>query len=314
VKEVYIGFIRLKFICFISSIINTTIWIVKNVHKQDLIIVYNFTVSTAIPVILTKLIFRYHLIIEFEEFCGYHGGRIHRYQNFFELIGIGIASGFITCSSEIRKKIISIRSDNPPIVMSYGYQQDNLLQHVLHGDQNIPPLTNKLQLLYSGTLDKERGILDIIQLMSFVEDIADLIITGKGPLEEYVERISSLRSNVHYLGYLSESQYYELLHKVHVCVISSPSSQAYSKYSFPSKLTIYLSFGMIVLSTKMDVLLNSPFKDMILFYDENDPASFRSSLANIQDRLNTIPIKSYNIQKISLNERKEICSLLKKYI
>ena len=249
-----------------------------------------------------------------EEFCGYHGGCFHKYLNFFELIGIKIASGFITCSSEIMKKIIFIRSDNPPIVMSYGYQQDNLLQHVLHRNQNIPPLTNKLQILYSGTLDKERGILDIIQFMSFVEDIADLIITGRGPLEEYVEKISSLRSNIHYLGYLSESQYYELLNKVHVCVIPSPSSHAYSKYSFPSKLTIYLTFGIIVLSTKMDVLLNSPFKDMILFYDENDPVSFRSSLVNIQDRLNSIPVKSYNLQtklqKISLNEKKEICSLL----
>ena len=48
--------------------------------------------------------------------------------------------------------------------------------------------------------------------------------------------------------------------------------------NFPSKITMYLSIGKMVLSTNISSLANSYFKPLIIFYDEDDPLNFIDSL------------------------------------
>jgi hypothetical protein len=300
IKEVYLGYINCGFLQEISMIGNSIIWMTKNIRKDDVIITYNFDPMIAISLIITRLFRPYKLIIDFEELIHKIGGIYKIPYTLCEIIGIQISSGFITCSCETAKTIRNIRKDNPPIAMSYGapweYSQSSR-KEINQG---------KLHLLYSGSLDNNRGIQDLILAMSGVEDIADLTITGKGPLSTEIQRISHIRKNIFFKGYLEDELLDKLLTECDVCINPTPANTPFSKYSFPSKIVFYLFNNKVVLSTRLEVLLNSPYQEMIQFYDGTDPQSFRNALIIIQKNFQYTSEKSIQIhQKLQLIKSKE---------
>jgi glycosyltransferase involved in cell wall biosynthesis len=59
----------------------------------------------------------------------------------------------------------------------------------------------KKQIIYAGRLSKEKGILDLIEIIPELHKDMDLIILGTGPEVSKVKEITKKFSNVHYLGY-----------------------------------------------------------------------------------------------------------------
>jgi len=310
IMEVYFGYFGNGLLQQLSLIISSIIWITKNIRTDDVIITYNFEPRIAVPLIITKFYRQYKLIIDFEELYHTIGGIYRIPFALCEIFGIKISYGFITCSSEIVKIIRKTRKDNPPIVMSYG-SPGECFKPSGRGLDN-----GRLHLAYSGSLDINRGIRDLIHAMSLVEDIADLTITGKGPLSGYIQNISKLHKNITFKGYLDDEQLNNLLNECDICINPTPADIAFSKYSFPSKVIFYLCKGKIVLSTRLDVLLNSPYQEIIQFYDGSDPQSFRNALVSIQKNFHSLSEKtvqfSQEIHKIQSKEYEDISLLLMK--
>lgn len=308
IKEVYLGYINCGFLQGLSMIGNSIIWMTKNINKDDVVITYNFEPRIAIPLIITRIFRPYKLIIDFEELIHKIGGFYKILYTLCEMIGIRISSGFITCSYETAKTIRNIRKDNPPIVMSYGSPGEYLRSS--RDDLNH----GRLHLLYSGSLDNNRGVQDLSHAMSIVEDIADLTITGRGPLSTEIQRISNVQKNVFFKGYLENEQLDTLLTECDVCINPTPEDTPFSKYSFPSKIVFYLFNDKIVLSTRLDVLMNSPYQELIQFYDGADLQSFRNALLIIQKNFQSTSEKSIQtyqkLQCIRSKEYEDISLLL----
>ena len=151
-KEVYIGYFGKGIIQWITSVVSTTLWFLKNTNSQDIVVVYNFLPRTAIPIIFSKLFRNYKLIVQFEELYGYMD---FPYQHLFWLLerfSVQNAIGFITPSHFIANIIRKYRGHDICIVMSYGYPTS---QEFNHQSQSS---TARLQLIYSGNLDSERGV------------------------------------------------------------------------------------------------------------------------------------------------------------
>jgi len=310
VTEVYLGQIDLGPFRYISSTFSAMIWLITHLDDGDILITYNFTPPTALFAWFTMLLRKYKLIIEFEELYGLIG--TSRYKKLFlvsENYGVNKSSGFITCSEEIAKRIRCSRGPTSPIAISSGY----------FGSLTFPTARcrngNRLCVLYSGTLDDERGVRRLIDTMVDLKDIADLTITGTGPLRDYIVKRTRLCENIRYLGNLSEDMYQQTLAEADVCINPTPKGTAFSQHSFPSKVTYYLSHSKIVLSTKLDVIQSSPYNNMVIYYDDTTPNGLREALIYIQDHLEQLSEKSEmfpeEIANIRKEERSDLCNLFK---
>jgi glycosyltransferase involved in cell wall biosynthesis len=116
-------------------------------------------------------------------------------------------------------------------------------------------LTGPLRLLYSGSLDRPRG-LDL--LMSAVDQLPsdfpwELDITGTGPLETQVREFAVQerhKSRVRFHGSMPPEPYEALLASCHVGLNCQKESDPISEVTFPSKVFTYFSSGLQVLSSR----------------------------------------------------------------
>jgi glycosyltransferase involved in cell wall biosynthesis len=263
---------------------------------------------TAIPIIVSKIFRNYKLIVQFEELYGHINSSYKPLFWLLERFSLQNAIGFITPSHYIADVVRKYRGNNVRIVMSYGYPD------IPRFSPHVPQSLTRLQLIYSGNLDSERGVLNLINLLPHIKDFADLTITGKGPLSTLIEKLSQTNDNLQYLGYVNEDQYLDVLSKMHVCINPTPISSNFSKYSFPSKVVYYISNSKIVLSTPLEVIKNSPYRDIVLYYDEKDPIRFRKILFDISNNIDNLTknmeIFSSQLEKIKEGEYLQICNLV----
>lgn len=308
-KEVYIGYFGKGSIQWITSVVSTTRWFLKNSNCQDIVVVYNFLPRTAIPIIISKIFRGYKLIVQFEEFYGHLDSHYKPLFWLLERFSLQNAIGFITPSHYIADTIRKYRGNDIGIVMSYGYPNIPIKLRSL-----IPQSSTRLQLIYSGSLDSERGVLNLINLLPYIQDFADLTITGKGPMSSFIERLSKTNENLRYLGYVNENQYLDELSKMHVCINPTPINSDFSKYTFPSKVVYYISNSKIVLSTELDVIKSSPYRDIVVYYDENDPINFKNILLDISANLDCLTknmqLVSRQLERINEQEYLQICNLI----
>ena len=307
-KEVYIGYFGKGIIQWITSIVSTALWFLKNTNRKDIVVVYNFLPRTAIPIIFSKLFRNYKLIVQFEELYGYMDSLYKPLFWLLERFSLQNAIGFITPSHHIADIVRKYRGNNVRIVMSYGYPTIPIFNH--HTQQS----PTRLQLIYSGNLDSERGVLNLINQIPHIKDFADLTITGKGPLSTLIERLSQTNDNLKFLGFVNEDQYVDELSKMHVCINPTLTDSDFSKYTFPSKVVFYISHSKIVLSTPLDVIKSSPYQKMIQFYDGSNPQSLRDSLLFIQKNFQSLSERtmqfSLELQKIQSKEYEDIALLI----
>jgi glycosyltransferase involved in cell wall biosynthesis len=114
---------------------------------------------------------------------------------------------------------------------------------------NLPK--GKKVIFYAGGLNKAYGIVELVEGFIESEVDAELWLCGRGELEEYISDISSKYPSVKYLGFLSASEV-EVIQSSATCLVLSRSpAQAYTRYSFPSKLLEYLVSGVPILTTRL---------------------------------------------------------------
>ena len=310
-SEIYLGYIGEGIIQWISSIILTTFWLFRNISQDDIVITYNFMPQNSIPIICTKLFKRYRLVIEFEELYGLmdmpHGWIYKTLEDY----GIKKANAFIASSHHIADEIQRHHEKPIDIAISHGYFNNTQNTQITN-----PPNKGRLKILYSGTLNEERGISNLITLMTHVRDFADLLITGNGPLSSIIDNSQSKNENIQYFGYLNDQEFNKLLKSVHICINPTLKESNFAKCSFPSKIVYYLSNSKIVLSTQLSVIQRSEYNDMIIYFDENDPLQFREKLLEIWKNFDKLSENSKEfpekLESIQKREYSDICKLLNK--
>ena len=289
IDYIILGYFGKKILKYLTSHFYAFIWIIINVKKHDTIITYNFHPIYAIPLLLKKFFVKFRLIVEFEDFFNKDDKRSNFYGP-FEKLGIRKADAFIASSCGMAKFIRSFRKDAKLIINSGYYESETQII-------NLPDLQKKrLTIVYSGTLDKERGVVNLINhFKSNENDKFKLVISGRGPLEEFVKVASETDERIIFVGMLNDHDFNKLISQADICINPQWSSIS---VNFPSKITLYLAFGKVVLSTKIDSIVKSPFSEILLFYDEYDPQSFWDQILLIDKKW--IELEKEKISRITI--------------
>lgn len=118
--------------------------------------------------------------------------------------------------------------------------------------EQVPIVTNKEVILYTGTLRKIFGVMNLVNAFKMLHDKnAELWICGSGDSEEAIEEAARKDSRIKFFGLVDSNTALELQHKATILVNPRTSEGEYTKYSFPSKTMEYLLAGRSVIINRL---------------------------------------------------------------
>lgn len=130
-------------------------------------------------------------------------------------------------------------------------------------------------LLFSSTLDRQRGVFVLLEALKYTNEDFSLIISGKGEGES--EILSCKDKRLSYKGYVRYQEYKELLESADICINAQLSREAFGNVSFPSKIYEYLSYGKLVVSS--DVAdAKEAIGDFSFIYEKDDPKALAACI------------------------------------
>lgn len=119
------------------------------------------------------------------------------------------------------------------------------------GGKALPEEEPQNSVLYSGTLEMELGIDDLLEAFAKMPQY-QLWVCGQGGAQAAVEAASKQHNNIHYYGFVSQEEALRLQSRAFGLINPRPASAAFTRYSFPSKTLEYLRSGKPVLCYKLE--------------------------------------------------------------
>ena len=265
----YCKIIDAPFINTLSSIHYIYREIVKlnDIEKIDNIIFYNYKPEAAYAAYLAKKRLNIPITVEYED--GYS-----------DVKEISKLKTFIFKHTE---KKISKHIDSAILVNSKLKEKHKVPSVVVRGvvDNDFyneckkykKTRNKKFTILYSGGLDKSRGINVLIESLKYIDEDIKLIITGKGKLDVTDKRID-------FKGFVDYNDMKKLMMQADLLVQCQLVNDSFSTSSFPSKLFEYIATNNFILSSKVsDIEVFA--KDSIFYYDNDDPKDMANKIKEI---------------------------------
>lgn len=155
-------------------------------------------------------------------------------------------------------------------------------------------------ILYTGSLHKVYGILDLIQAFNSREfENAELWICGSGDSAEIVKQYASQNLSIKFYGLVSPEEAKRLQAKATILINPRTNDGEYTKYSFPSKTIEYLLANKPVIMHKLSGVPDEYYKYV---YTPDSPTI--SGLADVIGR----------VLEMDKSERKERAEKGRKFI
>lgn len=111
----------------------------------------------------------------------------------------------------------------------------------------------KRAILYSGRLNARYGVQNLLEaFLKLNDDTVELWICGSGEMEEAIKTAAMMDGRIKFLGFQSQEDVWRMQREVSLLVNPRQNTEAFTKYSFPSKTMEYLASGTPVLMYKLD--------------------------------------------------------------
>ena len=110
---------------------------------------------------------------------------------------------------------------------------------------------SKNTVLYTGTLEKEYGILEMAKAFTLLEN-AQLRIYGRGDAEEELKALSAQSENVKFFGFADHTVIEKERNGCDFLINPRRPTGTFTKYSFPSKTAEYMVSGKPVIMYKLE--------------------------------------------------------------
>ena len=107
------------------------------------------------------------------------------------------------------------------------------------------------RVLYSGTLEKEYGILDVAEAFTHIPD-AEFWVYGLGNAAAELEKLSEEHKNVKYFGFADQAVIAQARDQSDYLINPRRPTGTFTKYSFPSKTAEYMVSGKPVIMYKLE--------------------------------------------------------------
>lgn len=272
----YMPFINLKIlkqICiFFMSIFYVIYWCLKNINNECILISDGFfPIVCTVATVICRL-FGIRVITLYTDLpkCSAtslieNKSTFRRFVDFIINIGdkINIISSdmFIFLTKQMNDLIN--KKDKPYIIM------EGLVDSKF--DTNVK-CKKKKAIMYAGGLYTKYGVKLLID--SFLEwnnDEYELWLCGSGDLNNYISELNN--NKVKYFGTLPNTKIIEMERKATLLVNPRPTTEEFTKYSFPSKNMEYMLSGTPVLTTKLPGMPKE-YNDKVFLIDEENEKGF----------------------------------------
>lgn len=108
-------------------------------------------------------------------------------------------------------------------------------------------------ILYTGTLNYQYGILDLLDSFEKIQDQKlELVICGEGEAQQLIRKKQDENIKIHYLGLCNHDEIFTLQKNSFALVNPRKNEGEYTKYSFPSKTIEYLFSGRPTIMYMLD--------------------------------------------------------------
>jgi glycosyltransferase involved in cell wall biosynthesis len=175
---------------------------------------------------------------------------------------LNIVDSFVLITEHMKDPL---KVGNRPYVVVEGMVPTNSNSDVLERNKK-----EKIKsILYTGTLIKKYGILQLLSAFSLIDDENyRLIICGSGEAEAEIKANCKLDKRVSFMGLLAPERIKDLQEKATVLVNPRQNDNSFTKYSFPSKIMEYLISGTATVAYKLSGMPDEYTK--YIFYIEGD--------------------------------------------
>lgn len=178
-----------------------------------------------------------------------------------------------------KKEVDSLKPFSKYIFMSRGLKEnvlgtDSTKKHkLIYGvyrtkENDSKQSDKKIHVVYSGTSSKIKGgLYNALEASKFLDDrfVLHIHCRADNDLENYIKSF-----NVEYGGYINEHELFEKLVNYNVGLSTQNPFLPFNESSFPSKIVNYLACGLNVVSSRTRSVVDSPFNDRVIYYEEGD--------------------------------------------
>lgn len=259
------------------------VYLLMNTKQNDVVIVYHG--KTKIPfILLAKKIINFKMILEVEEiYADLLQDRTGAILRRMEMRMLKKADAFIFASKELELKYNIY--GKPSVVANGSYIVNEDI-----ADNQYVGLDKKIRLVYAGLIKKGKVAFRCAEIANYLDSKYQIKIIGYGDdgdveaLKQYIKKLNENNGCiVEYDGLKSGNDYNEYLQSCTIGLCPLNSSDKFQSACFPSKITSYLSNGLMVITTMNKVVAESPYKDYVMFSESELPQKFAEAIMRCLD-------------------------------
>lgn len=147
--------------------------------------------------------------------------------------------------------------------------------------KQVPAVTNNEVILYTGTLRKIFGVMNLVNAFRMVHDEnIELWICGSGDSKEAIEEAARKDARIKFFGLVDSRTALEMQHKATILVNPRTSKGEYTKYSFPSKTMEYLLAGRSVIINRLPGIPEE-YYDYVYTPNDESVEAFAECISNV---------------------------------
>ncbi|UDM78971.1 glycosyltransferase family protein [Vagococcus fluvialis] len=259
--------------------INLFMYLLFNVKKKEKIMIRHSLIYM-IPLFIASKIKGFQYVLNFGEEYGKVTSVNPIYRK-LEPIIIKSASNYIF-SNDILASIYEV--EDYEWIKLYGVYD-------IESSKDSKQLEDKYKIVYAGIITIEEGsAYKAINIASFLNKDYEIHIMGKVLENEkqiFLDRIKKSNDinecKIYFHGEKKANDFNELMYNFDLGLNFRKIDEVYIDYAFPSKLLTYLSFGLEILSTRINVVVNSDVGKCINYVDNLDEEHISNEILRISN-------------------------------
>lgn len=244
---------------------------------EDTVVAYHALTIAGI-LLRAKAARGFRLVMELEEFYQDVAPCTRRQRKEENAIALA-AEGYLLAARTLAEKIPAGR---PYVVVNGNYTLP---------EQTAPvALDGRIHCLYSGSFEiAKQGARIAIEAAEFLPENYCVHICGFGSSEQVEavrQKIAQVqprtRCEIRYEGFLTDDQYQELLARCQIGLSTLAPGEKFSELCFPSKILVYLSHGLNVVSSKTQAVQQSDIGDLVTYYQSQTPQEVAKAILQVE--------------------------------
>lgn len=191
---------------------------------------------------------------------------------------------FLCFTNDINKKI---NPHSKPCIIREGA--------VIEREFDICKNNNIIRCTFLGKTNEKNGIKKIIEMASYLPNNYVIEIFGSGDMDHILKAVN--KPNIIFHGFVPPSKTTSVIENSDIMISPREPVGEYIKYSFPSKIFEYLSFGKRIVTYKLPCYFTEI--DEVLDYPEDfTPQSFAKKIVEASNNLNSQHTRYHKIREL----------------